>query len=101
MATDVHSVVIETLEAPLPVGTRVSSVVIETLEAPLPVGTRVSSVVIETLEVPLPVGTRVSSVVIGALEDYRVIESGGGMVGQNLVDYPGLVGSNVWVNQPQ
>ena len=83
MATDVHSVVIETLEAPLPVGTRVSSVVIETLEAPLPVGTRVSSVVIETLE------------------DYRVIESGGGLVGQDLVDYPGLVGSNVRVKQPE
>lgn len=83
MATDVHSVVIETLEAPLPVGTRVSSVVIETLEAPLPVGTRVSSVVIETLE------------------DYRVIESGGGLVGQDLVDYPGLVGSSVRVKQPE
>jgi hypothetical protein len=62
LATDLHSVVIETLEAPLPVGTRVSSVVIETLEAPLPVGTRVSSVVIETLE------------------DYGIVPSGGDLL---------------------
>jgi len=63
--------------------------------------TDLHSVVIEILEAPLPVGTRVSSVVIETLEDYRVIESGGGLVGQNLVDYPGLVGSNVWIKQPQ
>ena len=68
MATDVHSVFIETLEAPLPVGTAVNSVVLETLEAPLPVGTVVNSVVIETLEAPLPVGTVVNSVVIETLE---------------------------------
>ena len=27
--------------------------------------------------------------------------SGGGLVGQNLVDYPGLVGSSVRVKQPE
>lgn len=33
--------------------------------------------------------------------EYSVDTGTDGLVGQNLVDYPGLVGSNVWVKQPQ
>ena len=53
MPTDLSSVVIETLEAPLPTGTLLSSVVVETLEAPLPTGTLFYSMVIENLENPI------------------------------------------------
>jgi len=66
--TDLSSIVVETLEAPLPVGTVLSSLVVETLEAPLPVGTVLYSVVVETLEAPLPVGTVLSSVYAETLE---------------------------------
>lgn len=68
MPTDLSSIVVETLEAPLPGGTVLSSVVVETLEAPLPGGTVLSSVVVETLEAPLPGGTVLSSVVVETLE---------------------------------
>lgn len=68
MPTDLSSIVVETLEAPLPVGTVLSSIVVETLEAPLPAGTVLSSVVVETLEAPLPVGTALSSIVVETLE---------------------------------
>ena len=68
MPTDLSSIVVETLEAPLPVGTVLSSLVVETLEAPLPVGTVLYSVVVETLEAPLPVGTVLSSVYAETLE---------------------------------
>ena len=68
MPTDLSSIVVETLEVPLPGGTVLSSVVVETLEAPLPGGTVLSSVVVETLEAPLPGGTVLSSVVVETLE---------------------------------
>ena len=63
MPTDLSSVVIETLEAPLPTGTVLSSVVVETLEAPLPTGTVFYSMVIENLENPISPAAVVGNIV--------------------------------------
>lgn len=97
MPTDLSSVVIETLEAPLPTGTVLSSVVIETLEAPLPTGTVLSSVVIETLENPsLPVA--VVGNIVGTAGSPATFDGSGSTAGAYAWDWTAVPGGSAIAN---
>lgn len=100
MPTDFSSVVIETLEAPLPVGTVLSSVVIETLEAPLPAGTVLYSMVIENLENP-PLPVAVVSNIVGTVGSPATFDGSGSTASAyawTMTSVPG--GSSVSVPTP-
>jgi hypothetical protein len=95
--TDFSSVVIETLEAPLPVGTVLSSVVIETLEAPLPAGTILYSVVIEALENP-PVPVAVVGNIVGTAGSPATFDGSGSTAGAFAWDWTAVPGGSAIAN---
>ena len=97
MPTDLSSVVIETLEAPLPTGTVLSSVVVETLEAPLPTGTVFYSMVIENLENPIQPVAVVSNIV-GTAGSPATFDGSGSTAGAYAWDWTSVPGGSAIAN---
>lgn len=97
MPTDLSSIVVETLEAPLPTGTALSSVVIETLEAPLPTGTVLYSMVIENLENPAQPVAVVGNIV-GTAGSPTTFDGSGSTAGAYAWDWTAVPGGSAIAN---